>query len=383
MTMRRFLSALLLTILVLAAWKSDAKAERMIRGAISTPVGQPAAGVKVKAFDEDGLTGGDDDPMGTASTDAQGKYSIGPYEDKRWDTYDTSTNWRPDIYIKVYQMIGGREVAVGRSSTHTNHRQRDDLTINLELKGIMGAVTDLDGHPVSGALVKAFDEDDLSADDFMNEVRTDANGVYAMTYDQKYGCQHVLNTRSCWDTLVPTSVSWRPDIYVEVHDVVRGRQIKINNKSVTRSNVAHSDDALISETVPRRSDIDYIVPERDPGPGVLDVLTYNTYLRPVSPIFVNGQAIRVPLITKEILRDRYDIVVLNEAFDDGLRRQLRDALASAYPYDARVPESSIPTVQDGGVKILSRWPIENGENQKGEFRIIRRSWGIPIPSMRD
>jgi sphingomyelin phosphodiesterase len=331
----------------------------MISGTILTMTGQPAAGLKVKAFDEDDPTGGKDDFMGEAVTDTQGRYSIGPYAGIHWDTeFPGSTSWRPDIYIKVYQIIGGRWVCVMQSETHEDHRHAYNLTINGQLTGILGFVRDTNGAMVSGALVRAFDHDRLipgmdSGHDFMNEVRTESNGNFMMLYEGKD-----------WDTRIPGSTSWRPDIFVEVHDTVRGRSIKINGVSEIAENAMHSRNHSFTPIVPPRGAIDYIV--RDPGDASLNVLAYNIYMRPALT-FNDGQSVRVPWIANEILKDHYDVLVFCEAFDDDLRRKLRDRLAGAYPHAAKVPESGDPMKQDGGVKILSRWDIENGT---GEHRLF-------------
>lgn len=143
---RKNIQAILtLAVLFLLFIPSPSWAKRMITGTILTPTGQPAVGVIVKAYDEDNdLTEGPDDPMGRAAiTNKQGRYSIGPYKDQRWDTYIRTTSWRPDIYIRVDQTIDGRQVTVGKSKTHENHLQAQDLTIDLQLKRIVGMVTDL------------------------------------------------------------------------------------------------------------------------------------------------------------------------------------------------------------------------------------------------
>jgi sphingomyelin phosphodiesterase len=331
----------------------------MVTGTILTMTGQPAAGLKVQAFDEDDPTGGNDDLMGEAVTDAQGRYSIGPYAGKHWDTeFPGSTSWRPDIYIKAYQFIDGRWAPVMQSGTHEDHRHAYNLTINGQLTGILGFVRDTNGASVSGALVKAFDYDLLmpgmdTGHDFINEVRTDSSGNFMMPYEGKD-----------WDTRVPGGTSWRPDIFVEVHDMVRGRSIKVSGIPEIAEDAMHSKNHSFTPVVPARSAIDYTV--QDPGDGALNVLTYNIFMRPALT-FHNGQSVRVPLIANEILKDHYDVIVFCEAFDDGIRTTLRNSLAAAYPYAAKVPGSGDSTKQDGGVKILSRWPIENGN---GEFRLF-------------
>ena len=336
----------------------------MITGTITTMSGQPAVGFKVKAFDRDDATGGKDDPMGEATTDAQGRYSIGPYAGKAWDTkLPGGTSWRPDIYIRVYQMIGGRWVVVKQSGTLEDHRLADDVTINLRLTGISGIITDWNGAPVAGALVRAYDHDDLvvglnEAHDFMGESRTNASGRFEMLYEHKD-----------WDTKVPGSTSWRPDIFVEVLGTVRDHMIKIGQSQTYSNHPLHENLDKIRVNVPPRAAIDFKA--RDPGSGGLNVLAYNIYMRP-SKTFNDGQSLRVPRIAEEIKRDYYDVIVFNEAFDDHLRAELRKNLASVYAYNAKVPETGNPLRQDGSVKILSRWPIMNG-NGKGQQRVF----GLP------
>ena len=234
---------------------------------------------------------------------------------------------------------------------------------------LSGAIRECDAPsftPVAGVLVRAFDEDLGSDDDLMGEARTDVNGRYKLVYED-----------IDWDLRVPLTHHERPDIYIEVYDRVRGREIKINRKSrLARDNPPHSN-PVINDCVPAHGEIDYTVPAPAPVPeyGTLHVLAYNIYLRPESVLmFSDGQSLRVPLIAAEILRDNYDVIVFNEAFDDSLRPVLRQQLAAVYPYAARVPESSSPFKGDSGVMILSRWPIENGEG-KGEYRLFDRCLG--------
>ncbi len=350
---------LTLSVLFLLFIPSPSWAKRMITGTILTPKGEPAVGVMVEAYDEDN---NEDQHMGTAITDTQGKYSIGPYTGKDWDLDIYFNNsWRPDIYIKINQTIDGRQVTVGKSTTHEDHRQAQDLTIDFQLKGIVGTITDRSGRMMRHTLVKAFDEDDGSGDDFMNEVYTDASGEFSMLYEQKYECREIFSLitfdvlgDSCWDS--PGYI--RPDIYIEVHDQVRGRQIKINNKSATNSNVPFQNNVNIQESVPRINDIDYIVESPPEDNDILHVLAYNVFLLPIE-FSSSGQKERIPKIAQEILRDEYDVIVLSEVFDNDLRKDLRKALAEKYPFHTQVLETDGSLWGDGGVKILSKWPIEN------------------------
>jgi endonuclease/exonuclease/phosphatase family metal-dependent hydrolase len=347
-----------LALMAVLGFPSPALANRMIQGRITTMSGQPAAGMMVIAWDEDDVLGGNHDRMGDATTDAWGYYSIGPYEGKHWDgAPHFITSWRPDIFIMVYAWIGSRWIPVKKSRTYEDHKMADDLTIDLQLTGIWGIIRDTDGRPIDGAWVKAFDQDDLipgldDEHDYLNQARTNASGRFEMLYEGKD-----------WDTRVPGSTSWRPDIFLEVYHSVRGRQIKVNKRSGVAYDQRHDSNLEINESIPLISNIDYTVPSGRPG---LHVLAYNIYMRPTS-LFRNGQAIRVPLIAQEILRDYYDIVVLCEAFDDDVRAALVTRLSSAYPHRSRILGSDVDVRQDGGVMILSRWPIENANGEQRLF----------------
>lgn len=360
---RGLLASIVATLALALVPFSCAFAERMIVGTVTTMSGQPAAGFLVRAFDQDGATEGDDDRMGQdAITDASGRYSIGPYDDKHWDTKVAGSNsWRPDIFVRVYQPGDGRWIFVKKSATAADHRMKETLTIDVRLTGVWGVVRDDESRPIAGVTVKAYDHDalphitgplDQISHDLIAEAVTGRDGRFEMLYESKD-----------WDTRIPTSTSWRPDIFVEMHGEIRGRTIKINKGSRVASDWPHHKNLYVSEAIRALEQLNYSVPM--PGRGTLNVLAYNVYLRPRTT-FADGQTERVPYIADEILRDQFDVVVLCETFDDRLRTELRHKLAERYPYDARVPDSFIPA-QDGGVKILSRWPIENGS---GEFRLF-------------
>ncbi len=54
----------------------------------------------------------------------------------------------------------------------------------------------------------------------------------------------------------------------------------------------------------------------------------------------------------------HDVVGFSEAFDDGLRAQIRKALLSTHPYAIEPPVDPGGIREDGGVFFLSRFPIE-------------------------
>lgn len=96
----------------------------------------------------------------------------------------------------------------------------------------------------------------------------------------------------------------------------------------------------------------------------LEVLTFNAFLRP--SVMAEGQDRRAPLMAEQLAGR--DILLLQEVFSDRHRMLLLEALAEAYPYRTRVLGRDRGFAQDGGVMILSRWPIE-AEFQKGFGRL--------------
>ncbi|WP_280429481.1 sphingomyelin phosphodiesterase [Nocardia brasiliensis] len=101
----------------------------------------------------------------------------------------------------------------------------------------------------------------------------------------------------------------------------------------------------------------------------LRVLTYNTFLFSKN-LYPNwGQDHRAAEIPKTDFFHGNDVVVLQEAFDNGASDALKSAAAGEYPHqtpvvgrsrngwDATGGKYSATTPEDGGVTILSKWPI--------------------------
>ena len=98
-------------------------------------------------------------------------------------------------------------------------------------------------------------------------------------------------------------------------------------------------------------------------PRILDVLTFNAALLP-EVVASTGQAWRAAVMAPHLTG--YDVLVLQELFVDSWREGLLEELAPYYPYrTAVVGEDGArgnPLRQDGGVVILSRWPIVSSAN---------------------
>ncbi|MFJ3876623.1 sphingomyelin phosphodiesterase [Streptomyces sp. NPDC090077] len=101
----------------------------------------------------------------------------------------------------------------------------------------------------------------------------------------------------------------------------------------------------------------------------LSVLTYNVFLMSKN-LYPNwGQDHRAAEIPKTSFYQGHDVVVLQEAFDNGASDALQANSAAQYPYqtpvvgrsksgwDATGGSYSATTPEDGGVTILSKWPI--------------------------
>ena len=86
----------------------------------------------------------------------------------------------------------------------------------------------------------------------------------------------------------------------------------------------------------------------------MKVLNYNTYMRPTG-YFKNGQKKRYKLMVPYL--SGYDVIALSELFDNNIRSKLINMLSGEYPYHSKVIGSDSGIEQDGGLVILSKWPI--------------------------
>ncbi|BCM72627.1 MULTISPECIES: sphingomyelin phosphodiesterase [Streptomyces] len=106
----------------------------------------------------------------------------------------------------------------------------------------------------------------------------------------------------------------------------------------------------------------------EPAPA-LRVLTYNVFLMSKN-LYPNwGQDHRAAEIPKASFFQGNDVVVLQEAFDNSASDALKRAAADRYPYqtpvvgrgrdgwDATGGAYSATTPEDGGVTVLSKWPV--------------------------
>ncbi|MGW6859501.1 sphingomyelin phosphodiesterase [Streptomyces xanthophaeus] len=105
----------------------------------------------------------------------------------------------------------------------------------------------------------------------------------------------------------------------------------------------------------------------------LSVLSYNVFLMSKN-LYPNwGQDHRAAEIPKASFYGGHDVVVIQEAFDNGASDALKANSAAQYPYqtpvvgrsksgwDATGGAYSSTTPEDGGVTVLSKWPIVRKE----------------------
>jgi endonuclease/exonuclease/phosphatase family metal-dependent hydrolase len=84
----------------------------------------------------------------------------------------------------------------------------------------------------------------------------------------------------------------------------------------------------------------------------IEVLSYNVYMR---PFFHDGQAIRADYLADALIG--HDVIVLQELYDDRIRSRLLADLSAEYPFHTRILGADAGFGQDGGVIVLSKWPI--------------------------
>lgn len=113
---------------------------------------------------------------------------------------------------------------------------------------------------------------------------------------------------------------------------------------------------------------------KPPDERAVRLLAYNVQFLP--PIADDSRCIRLRarLIAREIERrgPLPDVLAFSEAFDDEARAVLVNELVDRFPHRTRILGSDSGVEQDGGVIILSRWPIET-EDQR-TFGSVCAGW---------
>jgi len=197
----------------------------------------PGTKLRVVAWDADIDA---DDHMGLAEVAEDGSYAI-QYKDDNWDWSPTKavTKWRPDVYISVewFDPLGAFWRPVSRSKTYSDQDVRDDREIDLSVtipnttaQTVYGRITDVNGNPLVGLTVTAWDDDPSAqraveaqggeppkADakgeiaQFMGSAVTDENGEYSIRYSG-----NLWDEAPHWTVRAGMGAWWRPDIFIKV-----------------------------------------------------------------------------------------------------------------------------------------------------------------------
>ena len=86
------------------------------------------------------------------------------------------------------------------------------------------------------------------------------------------------------------------------------------------------------------------------------ILTWNVFLRPRAILWGDGQMKRAKLIAQVIEESKYDVVVLQEAFDKGCVRKMKRSLDAIYPFQM-LPSKTRSGKLNNGLWLLSKHPI--------------------------
>ncbi|WP_420591815.1 sphingomyelin phosphodiesterase [Bacterioplanoides sp.] len=139
--------------------------------------------------------------------------------------------------------------------------------------------------------------------------------------------------------------------------------------------VASSTSMAMSETPQAPAPSDPVVTNPTPQPSGLayaddlKLLAYNVFMLP-GAVSNYGQTERAGLILQSDVIHGHDAIILNELFHNSASQVLLDGLKTQYPnqtpvmgrgydgWDQTLGSYSSTTPEDGGVAIVSRWPIE-------------------------
>ncbi|MDQ1814545.1 sphingomyelin phosphodiesterase [Massilia sp. CCM 9210] len=104
-------------------------------------------------------------------------------------------------------------------------------------------------------------------------------------------------------------------------------------------------------------DVHYVVHNKntvEPASGAdeLKVLSYNVW---ALPVVANNICARLDEIANNL--DGYDVVALQEIFDNDCRARFLAKVGAAFPYQSRLVDIPSNILLNGGSMVLSRWPI--------------------------
>ncbi len=194
-----------------------------VTGKILSSDKKPVQGVIIRLYDQDIK---EDDFLGSCKTDKDGHYKISFTEKAFRDGF--AKDIKPDIYIKVLDTKGN---VIHKTKTILNADIK--LVENIILKekpqlpegafNIHGTIIGNTKLPCTGLLIKAFDKDKKSADDFLGESWTDNNGYFEILFDES----------AFMDKNKKEKEKGLPDIYLNIYVFQKGKSKLIGKTKTT------------------------------------------------------------------------------------------------------------------------------------------------------
>ncbi len=93
--------------------------------------GRPLPGLLVSAFDKDLFA---DDPLGMAVSDREGRFEIRYTTEQFRDLFESS----PDLYLKVYNASGEREIFSTRERVRSNAERHEKFQLRIPAANLEG-----------------------------------------------------------------------------------------------------------------------------------------------------------------------------------------------------------------------------------------------------
>ena len=196
-----------------------------VSGKILDSSKKPVENLIVRLYDKDIK---EDDFLGVCRTDKDGFYCINFTEKDFRDGFSKDT--KPDIYIKVLDKMG-TELNKTKTKCNADMQTIEDIILKEKID-IYKSNFKIDGKIINdknlsaiGLLIRAFDEDKKSADDFLGESITDNNGDFEILFDES----------SFKDKNNKESEENLPDIYLNIYKQEKGK-FKLLGRTKTKYN---------------------------------------------------------------------------------------------------------------------------------------------------
>jgi len=192
-----------------------------VQGTVKKQDGSSASGVEISIYDDQGNL------LVQSKTDKDGKYQFALEEDKSYN-----------IIAKTKGFMGDTQI-VTNDDWDTN-KETDIVLLPMEL--VQGIITDENGNPISGALVKILDENGIE----VGQAKTDANGHYELDVPlgkytlvastDGHGVKREITVDENWDD--QQSI----DMQLELSDTVQGIVLNEDGSPAANTKISIYDD---------------------------------------------------------------------------------------------------------------------------------------------